>query len=205
MRHITISLSFTVLFLLTCALLEACSAYSPQQIKRDADQWYPYNFRIDDDLYRIKIPPKGLIIKKPVTYISADSVDDYFIAASFGFDYGRGTYNDIAQVEVSVSISRIDDGISCIGDRTRFGNCILQDAKASTTGNINRYRRLGELQWFHESDIQTPWDAYSIMLGENHYLTIEGHYWRDLVARPGMLADRRKLVEEIVSSVRKLQ
>ena len=191
--------------LVVVLMLAACSAYLPQQIERDVTQWHPYHIRIDGDVYRIKIPPKGLIINKPVTDISAGSVDDYLIAASFGFDYGRGTYNDIAQFEVSVSVSRIDDGVSCNSDRARFGDCILQDAKASRVGNINQYKKLGSLLWFHESDIQTPWDAYSVMLGEHHYLTIEGHYWRDLVARPGMLADRRKLVEEIVSTVRILQ
>jgi len=205
MRPFTSCFLIPVLMLQALVTMTACSAYSPQQIERDADLWYPYHFRIDDAVYSIMIPPQGLIINKPVTDISAGSVDNYFIAASFGFDYGRGTYNDIAQVEVTVSVSRIDDAISCASDQTRFGDCILQDAKASTKGNVNRYRRFGELQWFHESDIQTPWDAYSILLGDKHYLTIEGHYWRDLVARPAMLADRRKLVEEIVSTVRKLQ
>jgi hypothetical protein len=204
MRPFTDYFPVLILMVLVPGVLAACSAYSPQQIERDVTQWYPYHFWIDDVQYRIRIPPGAMIIKQPVPSVSTGSVDDYFIVASFGFDYGRGSYDDIVQAEVSVSVSRIDDGISCAAEEFRFGECILQDAKESTKGNINQYRMLGALQWFHESDVQTPWDAYSILLGKDHYLTVEGHYWRDLAERPDMLADRRRLVEEIVSAVQKL-
>jgi hypothetical protein len=113
----------------------------------------------------------------------------------------RITYDDIAQFEVDIGISRLDDGILCHPNKSKFGECILKDSKVSQGGHVNQYESLGALQWFHEMDIQRPWDAYSIMLDRNHYLSIVGTYWRDLAARPDRLADRRRLLEEIVSTV----
>jgi len=201
MRPFTNCCTFLLYLALVPGTMVACSAYTPQRIERDIAQWHPYYFRLDDTLYRIQIPPGAMIIKQPVTDVSTDSVDDYFIAAAFGFDFGRGTYNDIAQVELGVSVSRINDGISCVEEESRFGECILQDSKVSVKGNMNQYQTFGLLQWFHESGTRLPWDGYSILVSRDHYLTIEGHYWEDLVERPDMLADRRKLVEEIVRTV----
>lgn len=182
-------------------IMTACSAYTAQRIDRDVAHWHPYEFRIDGKIYQIRIPPKGMIIKHPVTDITTSDIDDYFVAAWFGYDYGRGSYDDIAQFGVDVGISRINDGISCHTGKSRFGECVLKDSKVSINGHANQYEILGNMQWFHESDVERPWDAYSIMLDRDHYLSIIGTYWRDLAARPDMLADRRRLLREIVSTV----
>jgi len=201
MQPITDRIMMLLLMVLMSWLLIACSAYTAQLIDRDVGHWYPYNFRIDGEIYQVRIPPRGMIIIKPIADITTSAVDDYLIAASFGYDYGRGSYDDIAQFGVDIGISKIDDGISCHAGESRFGECILKDSKVSLNGHVNQYESLGALQWFHESDIQRPWDAYSIMLDRDHYLSVVGTYWRDLAARPGMLADRRRLLEEIVSTV----
>ena len=191
-------------YLLVTGVLAACAAYTPQQIERDVALWYPYHFRIDGVQYRIRIPPGAMIIRHPVTDIDARSVEDYRIAAAFGFDFGRGSYNDIAQVRIRVSVSRIDDGIVCSGQDIGFGECLLLDSRVSVQGNVNEYLELGGLQWFHEAGSHEWWDTYSILLGNDLYLSVEAYYQDDLVERPGMLADRRKLVEEIVGTVQKL-
>ena len=182
-------------------LLIACSAYTAQLIDRDVGHWYPFDFSIDGKIYQVRLPPKGMIIKKPVTNIMTSDVDDYIIAASFGYDYGRGSYNDIAQVDVGILLSRIGDGISCDSRENHFGDCILKNTKGSTENYTINYTNLGAFQWFHESDSHPSWESYSIMINDRYYLRISGNYWRDLAARPDMLADRKKLLKEIVSTV----
>ena len=142
-----------------------------------------------------------MIIKKPITNITTSDIDDYIITASFGYDYGRGTYNDIPQVDVVIVLSRIKDGVSCDPRPNHFGDCILKNTKGSTENYEINYIDLGAFQWFHESDSHPSWESYSIMINDRYYLRISGNYWRDLAARPDMLADRKKLLKEIVSTV----
>ena len=201
MQPITDRTKMFVLMVLASVMMTACSTYTAQRIDRDVSHWHPYEFRIHGSIYQVKIPPDGMIITKPMTDVTTSDIDDYMIAASFGYDYGRGTYDDIAQFKVDIGISKINGGISCHTGKFRFGECILKDSDDSINGHVNQYKSLGALQWFHESDIQRPWDAYSIMLDRDHYLSIVGFYWRDLAARPDMLTDRRRLLEEIVSTV----
>ena len=203
MSPITDRMMMLVFAAMVSVMITACSAYTAQLVDRDVTRWHPYEFRIDGKIYRIRLPPNGLIIKQPIADIATKDIDDYLVAAGFGYDFGRGSYDDIAQFEVDVGISRINDGLSCHAVESRFGECILMDSyssKAAIHGHINQYESPGALRWFHETDIRTPWDAYSIMLDRRHYLSIVGTYWRDLAARPDKLEDRRGRVSRKASS-----
>lgn len=195
-----------VLFILATVTLAACATYSPQRIERDAGKWHPYTFHIDGYAYRIRVPPRGLIIKKPVTDLTLSSIDKYFIAATFGYDYGRGSYDDLAQLNLRVSVSRIMDGVGCNTKGPEYGDCIILSSLSLISANEQtyQYESLGRLRWFHQYGKQQVWDMYSIMLNQNYYLTVEAYYWDDLTKNTKMLADRRNLVEKIVRTVEKL-
>ncbi len=186
------------------ASLAACSAYSPQRLERDESHWYPFHFRIDGNVYRILVPPGGMVIREPVTSIATAAVDDYIIAASFGYDYGAGTYNETAQVKIKVSVSRLDDTIDCENFQASFGECISRDLNSVHSDKVEDYDSLGSFRWFHEYGKILPWDNYSVFVARRHYLTIAGFYSDELAARPDRLADRRKLLERIVATVEKL-
>jgi hypothetical protein len=186
-----------------CTLLlgvsPGCTLWKYQNIDRDVASWNQYTFYIDSTILSVGFPPDSLDITPPVYRIKTAAVDDYFILTTVDYDYGLGSYDDIPQVQLRVSVSRLDDGIVCTKDEMKFGDCIVQDSKVSYSGVDTRYVSYGELNWFHEEAAEG--ETYSFLISENHYLTIEAHYWDDLVKNPAMLADRKGLVRDIVSTV----
>lgn len=185
-----------------CALLlgvsPGCTLWKFQNIDRDVASWNRNTFYIDGSVLSVSFPPDSLNMKPPTYHIKTAEVDDYFILTTVDYDYGLGSYDDIPQVHLRVSVSRLDDGIVCSEDEMKFGDCILLNAKVPASSIAVQYVSLGKLLWFHREDVE--WESYSYLIGKDHYLSISAYYWRDLVKNPELLADRKALVRNIVST-----